>query len=106
MCLSLCVWLCVCLYLSLCVVCQCVCVCDCVLCIFACYIFSINYQVEIKLIWLRDDPDAVPMDATFIECMMGVYKPCFDKPYASTKINNYQFNSIPTMMVMSVQYVY
>ena len=57
-------------------------------------------QVEIKLIWLRADPDAVPMDATFIECMMGVYKPCFDKPYASTRINNYQFNSISTMMVI------
>ena len=58
------------------------------------------YQVEIKLLWLRADPDAVPMDATFIECMMGVYKPCFDKPYASTRISNYQFNSISTMMVM------
>ena len=55
--------------------------------------------MEIKLIWLRPDPDAVPMDTTFIECMMGVYKPCFDKPYSSTRINNYQFNSIPTMMV-------
>ena len=64
--------------------------------------FCIIYycQVEIKLIWLRADPDAVPMDATFIECMMGVYRPCFDKSYASTRINNYQFNSISTMMVM------
>ena len=49
---------------------------------------------------MRADPDAVPMDATFIECMMGVYRPCYDKPYASTRINNYQFNSIPVMMVM------
>ena len=81
----------------------CYCVCYCVT--YAVMVLLPHRQVEIKLIWLRADPDAVPVDATFIECMMGVYKPCFDKPYASTRINNYQFNSIPTMMVMGEMFV-
>ena len=111
--MKVCVCVCVChvsLYLSLCVsqsvcrVCIHVCLCVCV-CVRACVrakqrVLHYCYQVEIKLIWVRADPDAVPMDATFIECMMGVYRPCFDKPYVSTRINNYQFNSISTMMVM------
>ena len=101
-CVSVCMRACVCvlvtLYVYICFVSLCVCVCV-SFCVYYC-IYITTIQVEIKLIWLRADPNAVPIDATFIECMTGVYKPCFDKPYASTKINNYQFNSISAMMVM------
>lgn len=40
-----------------------VCVCACVCVLLHKIVLHYCYQVEIKLIWVRADPDAVPMDA-------------------------------------------